>query len=104
MMRRVLVDHARGHNRDKRGGGSVKLSLTDADQYTNIEAVDFLALDVALEKLANDYPQESRIVELRFFGGLSIAETARVLKVSESTVERDWRFARALLLREMSNS
>jgi RNA polymerase sigma factor (TIGR02999 family) len=102
MMRRVLVDHARGHNRDKRGGGAIKLSLADADHFTRSEEVDFVALDIVLEKLAKDYPQESQIVELRFFGGLSISETARVLKISESTVERDWRFARAWLLREMN--
>lgn len=102
MMRRVLVDHARGHKRDKRGGGSVKLSLTEADGFITAAEVDFVVLDEALERLAKDYPQESQIVELRFFGGLSIAETARLLKVSDSTVERDWKFARAWLLREMS--
>lgn len=101
MMRRVLVDHARGHSRGKRGGGAVKLSLADVHELTGTDQLDFLALDVALEKLAKDYPQESKIVELRFFGGLSINETARVLDISESTVERDWRFARAWLLREM---
>jgi RNA polymerase sigma-70 factor (ECF subfamily) len=102
MMRRVLVDHARRHNRDKRGGGCIKLSLTEADSFTKSDDMDFVALDVALEKLAKDHPQESLTVELRFFGGLSIAEAARVLEVSESTVERDWRFARAWLLHEMN--
>jgi len=102
MMRRVLVDHARGHNRDKRGGDRIKLSLAEADCFTKSDDVDFVALDVTLEKLAKDYPQESQIVELRFFGGLSIAETAQVLNISDSTVERDWKFARAWLLREMN--
>ena len=102
MMRRVLVDHARGHNRNKRGGGQIKLTLADAEQFINSDAVDFMSLDEALEKFGHDYPQESQIVELRFFGGLSIAETARVLKVSESTIEREWKFAQAWLLREMS--
>jgi RNA polymerase sigma-70 factor (ECF subfamily) len=101
MMRRVLVDHARGHNRDKRGGDRIKLSLAEADCFIQNEEVDLVALDVTLEKFAQDYPQESSIVELRFFGGLSIAETARVLGISDSTVERDWKFARAWLLREM---
>jgi RNA polymerase sigma factor (sigma-70 family) len=63
--------------------------------------VNLIALHEALEKLSEDYPQESRIVELRFFGGLSIAETAKILNVSDSTVERDWRFARAWLMREL---
>jgi RNA polymerase sigma factor (TIGR02999 family) len=102
MMRRVLVDHARGHNRNKRGGGQIKLTLADAERFTKSEDVDFMVLDEALEKLGHDYPQESQIVELRFFGGLSIAEAARVLKVSESTIEREWKFAQAWLLREMS--
>ena|ERR1044071_4149043 len=104
MMRRVLVDHARRHKRDKRGGGLPKLSLLEADCFTNQQSLDFVALDVALGKLSTDYPDASRTVELRFFGGLSIAETARVLSVSESTVERDWRFARAWLMREMNGS
>jgi RNA polymerase sigma factor (TIGR02999 family) len=102
MMRRVLVDHARGHNRNKRGGGQIKLTLADAERFIKSEEVDFMSLDEALEKFGHDYPQESQIVELRFFGGLSIAETARVLKVSESTIEREWKFAQAWLLREMS--
>jgi RNA polymerase sigma factor (TIGR02999 family) len=100
MMRRVLVDHARGHKRDKRGGG-LKLPLADADGYAEAEVQDLVALDEALRRLARRHPQKSRVVELRFFGGLSIDETARVLKVSDSTVERDWKFARAWLAREI---
>ena len=100
MMRRVLVDHARGHRRGKRGGG-LKLPLADADGYAEGEVQDLVALDEALRKLARKHPQKSRVVELRFFGGLSIEETAGVLKVSDSTIERDWKFARAWLAREI---
>ncbi len=102
MMRRVLVDYARGHRRSKRGGGEHKLTLADAAHLTTEENVDLGALDKALEKLAQDYPQKSRVIELRFFGGLTIEETARVLAVSDTTVERDWRFARAWLRRELN--
>lgn len=101
MMRRVLVDHARGHNRDKRGSGVVKLPLASADYIARTHDVDLVTLDEALKRFITDYPEESEIVELRFFGGLSITETAKVLKVSDSTVERGWRFARAWLVREM---
>jgi RNA polymerase sigma factor (TIGR02999 family) len=100
MMRRVLVDHARGHRRAKRGGG-LRLPLTEADGFAEGEADELVALDEALRRLARRHPQKSRIVELRFFGGLSIEETARVLSVSDSTVERDWKFARAWLAREV---
>ena len=100
MMRRVLVDHARGHKRNKRWGG-LKLSLAEADACAEGAAEDLLALDEALRRLARRHPQKSRVVELRFFGGLSIEEIARILEVSDSTVERDWKFARAWLAREM---
>jgi RNA polymerase sigma-70 factor (ECF subfamily) len=100
MMRRVLVDHARGHKRDKRGGG-LKLALAETDGYVEGTPDDLLALDVALRRLERKHLQKSRVVELRFFGGLSIEETARILGVSESTVERDWKFARAWLAREI---
>lgn len=103
MMRRVLVDYARGHNREKRGGGLYKMSLAEADRLLSVKEVDLVMLDEALNKLALKHPQKSRIVELRFFGGLSIEETAKVLRVSDSTVERDWKFARAWLLREVSS-
>jgi RNA polymerase sigma factor (TIGR02999 family) len=102
MMRRVLVDHARGHNRDKRGSGVVDLPLASADRIAKTRDVDLVTLDEALKRFIIDYPEESEIVELRFFGGLSITETAKVLKVSDSTVERGWRFARAWLVREMN--
>ncbi|MET0626680.1 MAG: sigma-70 family RNA polymerase sigma factor [Pyrinomonadaceae bacterium] len=100
MMRRVLVDHARGHRRGKRWGG-LRLPLTEADGFAGCEADELVELDEAMRRLARRHPQKSRIVELRFFGGLSIEETARVLEVSDSTVERDWKFARAWLAREM---
>ena len=104
MMRRVLTNYALSHKRQKRGGDLCKLALSEADLAGNPKAINVLALDEALKRLSRDYSQESKIVELRFFGGLSIAETARVLSLSESTVKRDWRFARMWLLRELSNS
>lgn len=101
MMRRVLVDHARKHTRNKRGGG-LKLAIADVDGVTQAEGEDVVALDDVLQRLSSRYPQKGRVVELRFFGGLSIEETARVLQISESTVERDWKFARAWLARELN--
>lgn len=101
MMRRVLVDHARGHKCDKRWAG-LKQPLAEADGCAEGEAEDLVALDEALRRLAGKHPQKSRVVELRFFGGLSIQETAHILEVSDSTVERDWKFARAWLAREIN--
>lgn len=101
MMRRVLVNYAVGRKREKRGGSDLKLSLAEADRFERGEDVNLIALNEALEKFAKDYPQESRVVELKFFGGLTIEEMARVLEVSDTTVERSWRFARAWLLREI---
>lgn len=101
IMRRVLVDHARGHRRYKRWGG-LKLSLAEADACGECSSEELLALDEALARLARRHPQKSRVVELRFFGGLSIEETARIMEISDSTVERDWKFARAWLAREMN--
>ncbi|HEX7330045.1 MAG TPA: ECF-type sigma factor [Pyrinomonadaceae bacterium] len=101
MMRRVLVDHARGHKCDKRWAG-LKQPLAEADGCAEDEAEDLVALDEALRRLAGKHPQKSRVVELRFFGGLSIQETAQILEVSDSTVERDWKFARAWLAREIN--
>lgn len=102
MMRRVLIDHARGHTRDKRGG-RLKLAIAEIDRVAQAEGDDLIALDEALQRFARLYPQKSRIVELRFFGGLSIEETAGVLQISDSTVERDWKFARAWLARELNH-
>jgi RNA polymerase sigma factor (TIGR02999 family) len=102
MMRRILVNYAYRHKRTKRGGGEPKLSLSEADQLVQSDAFDVTTLDEALERLAKEYPQESRVVELRVFGGLSVAATANLLGISESTVKRDWKFAKVWLVREMS--
>ena len=101
-MRRVLADHARAHGARKRGGGARKLTLDDNFAISSHGAVDMLTLDEALEKLAQDSPRQSRVVELRFFGGLSVEETARFLDVSASTVKGDWRVAKAWLARELA--
>jgi RNA polymerase sigma factor (TIGR02999 family) len=100
-MRRILVDHARGHMAAKRGSGGVKLSLDDEQNPVAVvsseKAEEMVALDEALNLLAERDPQQARIVELRFFGGLSIEETAEVLGVGTATVIRKWRTARAFL-------
>jgi RNA polymerase sigma factor (TIGR02999 family) len=93
IIRRILVDHARARHRLKRGGGGVKVEWNE----------DLIALDDALNQLAVMDPQQSQIIELRFFGGLSIEETAEALKISPATVKRDWTFARAWLYRSMSS-
>jgi RNA polymerase sigma factor (TIGR02999 family) len=103
MMRRILVNHAQSHNRQKRGGGVCRVAFDETDLSVNGDGIDLIELDEALERLSHDHAQESQIVELRFFGGLSIAETARVLNLSDSTVEREWKFARTWLLRELSS-
>jgi RNA polymerase sigma-70 factor, ECF subfamily len=101
MMRRILVDHARAHQAIKRGGPNFTVALSQADYFASRADVDLLAIHDALDRLAAIDPQQSRIVELRFFGGLTIEETAEVLKVSHATVERDWKMARAWLRREL---
>jgi RNA polymerase sigma factor (TIGR02999 family) len=102
VMRHILVDHARAHQAAKRGGGSGKLSLDDAVNFFEQRDVNLVALDEALAELAQLDPQQSQVVELRFFGGLSIEEVAEVLKISEGTVRYDWRMAKAWLYREMN--
>jgi RNA polymerase sigma factor (TIGR02999 family) len=98
MMRRILVDHARGHNAEKRGSEFHKLSLDEGfDVSSDERAAELVALDDALTALAAIDEQKSRIVELRFFGGLSVEETAEVLGVSAPTVKRQWRMAKAWL-------
>ncbi len=104
LMRQILVDHARGYRAAKRGGGACKLSLEDAEERPLPVDVDIIALDDALKTLAEMDPQQSRVVELKFFGGLSIEDTAEVLGVSASTVKRDWVTARAWLFRELDRS
>ena len=101
IMRRVLVDHARGHAVQKRGGGARPLSLDEALVASPDRAPDLIALDDALEKLGTKDPRKSKVVELRFFGGLSVEETAKVLNVSPFTVIRDWNFVKAWLGREL---
>jgi RNA polymerase sigma factor (TIGR02999 family) len=97
MMRRILVDHARSQHAEKRGGDVQKLSLDENIDVSGDRASELVALDEALERLAEIDPQKSRVVELRFFGGLSVEETAEVLGVSAPTVKRHWRLAKAWL-------
>lgn len=102
MMRRILVDHARGQQADKRGGGAQKLSLDEAIGLAQEREVDLIALDEALTTLATLDPQQSLIVEMRFFGGLSVEEVAEALSVSRSTIQRDWSMAKAWLLLQIT--
>lgn len=104
MMRRVLVDYARAQKADKRGGGVVALALVDSMKPANERSVDLEALDDCLNALARTDTQQARIVELRYFAGLSIEETASALSISPATVKRDWAVARAWLGREMSRN
>jgi len=101
LMRRILVDFARAQQSQKRGAGAPAVSL-DEDLDVSEQRLDLAALDDALKALAALDPRKSRIVELRFFGGLSVEETAEVLKVSPETVKRDWKLAKVWLLRELS--
>jgi len=102
LMRRILVDHARQHQAAKRGGSDQqRLSITTAEALLEQPKIDLLALNEALDELAQMDPQQSRIVELKFFGGLSIEETAQVLGIGHATVERDWKMARAWLRRQL---
>jgi len=101
MMRRVLIDHAKSQQRAKRGGGAVKVSLDDPIVLSDAPDTDLLALDEALSRLEKMDPQRGRIVELRFFGGLSNEEAAAVLNISPATVQRQWSGARAWLYHEL---
>jgi len=104
LMRQILVEHARSHKAGKRGGGVANLAIEDAADSRQSSNVDIVALDDALNELARIDKQQSRIVELRFFAGLSIEETARLLTVSPSTVKRDWNMARIWLFRELDRT
>jgi len=104
LMRELLVDYARARQRLKRGGDRQQISLTAAAEIAEARAVDLLALDEALATLAKVDPHRSQIVELRFFGGLTIEETAQVMGISTPTVERGWRAARAWLQTELNPS
>jgi len=101
-MRRILVDHARGHQAQKRGAGFEKLSLDDALVAAGERSAELMAIDEALETLARFDPDKSRLVELRYFGGLSIEETAQVMNVSVSTANRQWRMAKAWLYGQLT--
>jgi len=104
LMRRVLVDHARAQSAEKRGAGAVCLTLTaagDAPSALHQRNIDVLALDAALDRLAELDARQARVVELRFFGGLDLDETAASLDVSPTTVKRDWKMAKAWLFREL---
>jgi len=102
LMRRILVDHARAKQAKKRGGGDQKVSLDQAVLVRPEAPEQFLALDEALERLAKRDPRQARIVELRYFGGLSEEETAEVLEISVRTVKRDWSVARAWLYQQLN--
>lgn len=102
LMRRVLVDHARARGYQKRGGGGVRVTLLDSLGGTDERPTDVIALDDALAALGTFDARKAQIVELRFFGGLSVEETAAVLTISSDTVTRDWKLAKAWLRRELS--
>lgn len=102
-MRRILVDHARTRNAAKRDGGALKVSLDQAADVGEQRSEELIALDDALKELARFDARKNRIVELRYFGGLSVEETAEVLEVSPVTVKREWRAAKLWLLRALSN-
>ena len=105
MMRRVLVDRARERNANKRGAGAARINLTQvreaAIEGPSLEPVDLIALDNALQALERLDPQQAKVVDLRFFGGLSVEETAEALSISTATVKRSWAAARAFLFREL---
>jgi len=101
LMRRILIDHARRHLREKRGGTQVILPLEEALAFTPEHSEDLLKLDEALDRLSKLDPRQSRIVELRFFGGLSVEETSSFLNVSPITVKRDWAVAKVWLYGEL---
>ena len=101
LMRRILIDHARGHSRQKRGGEQKKVSLDEAFVFSERQADELLAVDDSLNRLAEIDPRQARVVELRFFGGLSVEETGEVLGVSPKTIKRDWSVAKAWLYADL---
>jgi RNA polymerase sigma factor (TIGR02999 family) len=104
IMRRILLNYARDRHRAKRGGKSIQVSLSEASAVTLEKARELIELDEALNRLALVDERKARVVELRYFGGLDVEETAEVLRVSTITVMRDWRFAKAWLARELDNA
>jgi RNA polymerase sigma factor (TIGR02999 family) len=106
LMRRILVDYARAHRAAKRGGAHLKLTLAEVDEETDLcgrNNADLIGLDEALNELSALDPQQSLVVELRIFGGLTVEETAKVLNISPRTVKREWSMARAWLRRQITN-
>lgn len=101
IMRRILMNYARDRQRMKRGGGAIQVSLSEVDVVSGTKAGELLALDEALNKLSMIDERKAKVVEFRYFGGLSVQETAEVLKVSAITVTRDWNMAKAWLAREI---
>lgn len=101
LMRQLLIDHARKHRAEKRGGGGARVTLHEGDAVIEARSVELIALDEALSALAAVDPRQARVIELRFFGGLTIEEAAEVLAVSPATVKLDWSLARAWLVREL---
>jgi len=104
LMRRILTDYARSRNYQKRGGGAAHLTLDEGLLVSPEKHADILALDEALAEFGLLYPRQSHVVELRFFGGLEVAEVAEALKISAITVKRDWQFAKAWLLRALAQT
>ncbi len=102
-IRRILTDHARRRARLKRGGGAVRAEMPDIAAPEQVPSVDLIALDAALDRLAALDEQKARVVQLRFYAGLTVPQAALALGISESTVARDWQFARAWLAREISS-
>lgn len=102
LMRRVLIDHARARRYQKRGGGAIQVTFVEAFGGSDERSHDVIALEDALEALGRLDERKARVVELRFYGGLTVEETADVLAVSNETVMRDWKFAKAWLLRELT--
>jgi len=101
LMRRILVDFARERHYLKRGGGALQVSMSEAAAFAMDKEADLVALDEALVELSEMDRRKAQVVELRFFGGLSVKEVAEVLKISEETVMRDWRLAKVWLLRQL---
>ena len=104
LMRRILIDHARRHYAVKRGGDRCNVSLGNIGSFGNQPDADLLTLHEALERLEQIDPEQARLVELKFFGGLTIEETAEVMQVSHATVEREWKVAKAWLKRELTKT
>jgi RNA polymerase sigma-70 factor, ECF subfamily len=101
LMRRILIDHARGHTRQKRGGEQQKISLDEAFVFSEQQADELLAVDDSLNLLAKIDPRQAKVVEMRFFGGLSVEEAAEALGISPKTVKRDWSVAKAWLYADL---